>query len=187
MIRLEGNSSKRSIEVVAAEQLSIWLARATTEGRVALNSLRTSTTETNDLAESFRRAIEECRLENLMETSFSVVGDTREMHPIVRDEVYRVGYEAIRNACVHSQASKLRVTLTYSDELSVDVADDGLGMDPLIAARGKEGHFGLQGMRERAARIAGKLTVTSSLEAGTQVKLVVPGKIVYRKTASDGQ
>ena len=169
----------------ALEQLSIWLARATTEGRVALNSLRTSTTETNDLAESFRRAIEECRLENSMATSFSLVGDTRDMHPIVRDEIYRVGYEAIRNACVHSQASKLRVTLTYSDELSVDVADDGLGMDPLIAARGKEGHFGLQGMRERAARIAGKLTVTSSLEAGTQVKLVVPGKIVYRKTTSD--
>ena len=116
MIRLEGNSSKRSIEVVAAEQLSIWLARATTEGRVALHSLRTSTTETNDLAESFRRAIEECRLENSMETSFSLVGDTRDMHPIVRDEVYRVGYEAIRNACVHSQASKLRVTLTYSDD-----------------------------------------------------------------------
>jgi Y_Y_Y domain/Histidine kinase len=91
----------------ALEQLSMWLARATTEGRVALNSLRTSTTETNDLAEAFRRAIEECRLENSMESSFSVVGDTRDMHPIVRDEVYRVGYEAIGNACVHSQASKL--------------------------------------------------------------------------------
>jgi signal transduction histidine kinase/ligand-binding sensor domain-containing protein len=169
----------------ALEQLSMWLARATTEGRVALNSLRSSTTETNDLAESFRRAIEECRLENSMETSFSVVGDTRDMHPIVRDEVYRVGYEAIRNACVHSQASKLRVTLTYADELSVDVSDDGVGMDPLVADRGKEGHFGLQGMRERAARIAGKLTVTSSPESGTQVKLVVPGKIIYRKTTSD--
>jgi signal transduction histidine kinase len=91
----------------ALVQLSMWLARATTEGRVALNSLRTSTTETNDLAEAFRRAIEECRLENSMESSFSVVGDTRDMHPIVRDEVYRVGYEAIGNACVHSQASKL--------------------------------------------------------------------------------
>jgi signal transduction histidine kinase len=146
--------------------------------------LRTSTTETNDLAESFRRAIEECRLENSMETSFSVVGDTRDMHPIVRDEVYRVGYEAIRNACAHSQASRLQVTLTYADELGVDVADNGIGMDSLVAERGKEGHFGLQGMRERAARIAGKLTVNSSPESGTQVKLVVPGKIIYRKTAS---
>jgi glucose-6-phosphate-specific signal transduction histidine kinase len=89
----------------ALEQLSIWLGRATEEGRAALNSLRTSTTEANDLAEAFRRAIEECRIENSMEASFSVVGETREMHPIVRDEVYRIGYEAIRNACVHSQAN----------------------------------------------------------------------------------
>jgi signal transduction histidine kinase len=123
----------------ALEQLSVWLARATTEGRVALNSLRTSTTETNDLAESFRRAIEECRLENSMETSFSMVGDTRDMHPIVRDEVYRIGYEAIRNACVHSQASKLRVTLTYADDLSVDVSDNGVGIDPLVAHGGQRG------------------------------------------------
>ena len=169
----------------ALEQLSIWLARATTEGRIALNSLRTSTTETNDLAEAFHRATEECRTENSMETSFSVVGDARVMHPIVRDEVYRVGYEAIRNACVHSQGSKLRVTLTYADELSVDVEDDGVGVDQLVADRGKEGHFGLQGMRERAARIAGKLTVISSTASGTHVKLVVPGKIIYRKTTSD--
>jgi signal transduction histidine kinase/streptogramin lyase len=169
----------------ALEQLSIWLARATTEGRAALNSLRASTTETNDLAEAFRRATEECRTENSMETSVSVVGDVRVMHPIVRDEVYLVGYEAIRNACVHSQGSKLRVTLTYADQLSVDVADNGVGLDPLVADRGKEGHFGLQGMRERAARIAGKLTVISSPESGTHVKLVVPGKIIYRKTASD--
>jgi signal transduction histidine kinase/ligand-binding sensor domain-containing protein len=169
----------------ALEQLSIWLARATTEGRTALNSLRTSTTETNDLAEAFRRATEECRTENSMESSFSVVGDVRVMHPIVRDEVYRIGYEAIRNAGVHSQGSKLRVTLTYADELSVDVADNGVGLDPLVADRGKEGHFGLQGMRERAARIAGKLTVISSPESGTHVRLVVPGKIIYRTTTSD--
>jgi signal transduction histidine kinase len=55
-------------------------------------------------------------------------------------------------------------------------------MDPVVADRGKEGHFGLQGMRERAVRIAAKLTVTSSPESGTQVKMVVPGKIIDRKT-----
>jgi signal transduction histidine kinase len=169
----------------ALEQLSIWLERATEEGRAALNSLRASTTETNDLADAFRRAIEECRIENAMESSFSVVGETREMHPIVRDEVYRIGYEAIRNACVHSQASKLHVTLTYHEELGVCVLDNGVGMDTLVADHGKEGHFGLKGMRERAARIAGKLTVTTSPASGTEVKLVVPGKIIYRKMTSD--
>ena len=104
---------------------------------------------------------------------------------IVRDEVYRIGYEAIRNACVHSRASKLQVTLTYADELSVNVADNGVGMDPLVADPGKEGHLGMRGMRERAASIAGKLTVISSPESGTEVRLVVPGKIIYRKTTGD--
>jgi signal transduction histidine kinase len=169
----------------ALEQLSIWLERATEEGRAAPNSLRTSTTETNDLAEALRRAIEECRIENSIESSFSVVGETKEMHPIVRDEVYRIGYEAIRNACVHSQASKLQVTLTYAEELEVRVADNGVGLDTLVADHGREGHFGLKGMRERAARIAGKLSVTSSPTSGTEVKLVVPGKIIYRKMTSD--
>ena len=107
------------------------------------------------------------------------------MHPIVRDEVYRIGYEAIRNACVHSQANKLQVTLSYSEELGVCVVDNGVGMDTLVTNHGKDGHFGLKGMRERANRIAGKLTVTSSPASGTEVKLVVPGKIIYRKMTSD--
>jgi signal transduction histidine kinase/ligand-binding sensor domain-containing protein len=169
----------------ALGQLSIWLERATEEGRAALDSLRTSTTEGNDLAEAFRRAIEECRIETSMESSFSVVGEARKMHPIVRDEVYRIGYEAIRNACVHSQASKLQVTLSYREELGVCVVDNGVGMDTLVADHGKDGHFGLKGMRERASRIAGKLSVTSSPASGTEVKLAVPGKIIYRKMTSD--
>jgi signal transduction histidine kinase len=169
----------------AMEQLSVWLGRATEEGRAALNSLRTSATEKNDLAEAFRRAIDECRIQSSMESSFSVVGTASEMHPIVRDEVYRIGYEAIRNACVHSQASRLQVELTYAQDLALRVSDNGVGIDPGVADGGKKGHFGLQGMRERAARIVGKLTVISSAASGTEVKLVVPGGIIYRTITSD--
>jgi signal transduction histidine kinase len=169
----------------AMEQLSVWLGRATEEGRAALNSLRTSTTEKNDLAAAFRRAMEECRIHTSMEASLSVVGEAREMHPIVRDEVYRVGYEAIRNACVHSQASQMRVELTYDHDLALRVSDNGVGVDPAVADRGREGHFGLQGMRERAARIVGKLTLVSSASSGTEIKLVVPGSIIYRETTSN--
>jgi signal transduction histidine kinase len=168
----------------AMEQLSVWLRRATEEGRAALNSLRTSTTEKNDLA-AFQRAMEECRIHTSMEASLSVVGEVREMHPIVRDEVYRIGYEAIRNACVHSQASQLRVELTYDHDLALRVSDNGVGVDPAVADRGREGHFGLQGMRERAARIVGKLTLVSSAASGTEIKLVVPGSIIYRETTSN--
>jgi signal transduction histidine kinase len=74
--------------------------------------MRSSATERNDLAAAFQRAIEECRRHTSIEASFAVVGEVSEMHPIVRDEVYRIGYEAIRNAYAHSQAAHLRVDLT---------------------------------------------------------------------------
>jgi len=112
----------------------------------------------------------------------AVVGDAREMHPIVRDEIYRIGYEAIRNACTHSGTSRLEIELRYARDLTLRVDDNGTGIDPVIADRGKDGHFGLQGMRERAARIGGKLTLGSSSNSGTEIKLIVPGGIIFRKT-----
>jgi signal transduction histidine kinase len=168
----------------ALEQLSVWLGRATEEGRAALNSLRTSTTEKNDLAAAFQRAIEECRIGTSIEASFSVVGEVSEMHPIVRDEVYRIGYEATRNACVHSQATQLQVELKYAEDLVLRIRDNGVGIDPAFVSGGRQGHFGLQGMRERADRIMAKLTVETSRIAGTEIKLVVPGSIIYRSTIS---
>ena len=63
--------------------------------------------------------------------TFSVLGDAREMHPIVRDEIYRIGYEAIHNACTHSGANRLEVELRYANDLALRVRDDGAGIDPL--------------------------------------------------------
>jgi signal transduction histidine kinase/ligand-binding sensor domain-containing protein len=164
----------------AMEKLSTWLGRATEEGRAALNSLRTSATEVNDLADAFRRALEECRTLESMEVSLAVSGQIKEMHPIVRDEVYRIGYEAIRNACAHSQATQLRVELSYAQELSLRICDNGKGIDPDVLDRGRHGHFGLHNMRERAARILGKFSVESSPGSGTVITLTVPGGIIYR-------
>src|SRR6185503_19874021 len=104
------NSTDHNRMLRAMEQLATWLAQATEEGRAALQSLRSSTTEKNDRAEALRRAIDECGRGSSAEISFSVNGDAREMHPVVRDEVYRIGYEAIRNACAHSGAGRLEVT-----------------------------------------------------------------------------
>jgi signal transduction histidine kinase len=166
----------------AMEQLSAWLERAIHEGRAALNSLRTSTTQTNDLAEAFKRATDESRMQSRMEVSFSVMGSSKEVHPVVRDEIYRIGYEAIRNAYTHSNGNRLEVSLQYGRDLALCVSDDGVGIDPSVKDQGKNGHFGLQGMRERAARIGGKLTVVSSPNSGTEVTIVVPGGIVFEKS-----
>jgi signal transduction histidine kinase len=165
----------------AMEKLSEWLGQAAQEGRAALNSLRTSTAETDDLAQALQRATEACPIPGSMAVNFSVVGDARGMHPIVRDEIFRIGYEAIRNACVHSSASKLEVELTYGQDLALRVADNGVGIDSGVAHREKHDHLGLQGMRERAVRIGGKLTLVSSSNSGTEIKLMVPGGIIFQK------
>src|SRR6267142_450158 len=153
--------------------------RAIQEGRAALNSLRTSTTQRNDLADALRRVTENGFVPRSMRVTFSVVGDARDMHPVVRDEVYRIGYEAIRNACLHSSATQLEIELVYAQELTLRVRDNGVGIDTAIADKGRDGHFGLQGMRERAARIGGTLSMMTSA-SGTDIKLIVPGGIIFR-------
>jgi hypothetical protein len=165
----------------AMEKLSGWLGQATQEGRAALNSLRTSTIETNDLAQALQRVTEDGIIPGSMAVTFSVVGDAKKMHAIVRDEIYRIGYEAIRNACLHSSASCLEIELTYGQDLALRVADNGVGIDSAVANLGKHGHFGLEGMRERAVRIGGKLTLVSSPSSGTEIKLIVPGGIISQK------
>jgi len=171
----------------AMGQLSVWLGQATQEGRAALNSLRTATTQTNDLAVALRRVTEDGVIPSSMAVTFSVVCDAREIHPIVRDEIYRIGYDAIHNACTHSGASQLEVEIMYARDLNLRVIDNGIGIDPAIADRGKDGHFGLQGMRERAARIGGKLTLVSSLNSGTEIRLIVPGAIIFQKKMPVGR
>lgn len=164
----------------AMELLSNWLDRATREGRDALNSLRSSTKEKNDLAQALRRATENGIASDNVTANLSVVGEAREMHPIVRDEVYRIAYEAIRNAYAHSRGTQLDIELRYARDLTIRVKDNGVGIDPDTLGVGKDLHFGLQGMRERAARIGGKLSLVSSPGSGTEVVLVVPGGIVFR-------
>jgi signal transduction histidine kinase len=165
----------------AMRQLSGWLGQATQEGRAALNSLRTSSVETNDLVAGLRRATEECVIDQSIAVKFSIIGRAKDLHPIARDEIYRIGYEAIRNACEHSSASELEVSLNYTQDLTLRVKDNGAGIEAAVLTDGKAGHFGLQGMRERAERIRSKLTINSAPNSGTEMTLVVPGKVIFRK------
>jgi Histidine kinase/Histidine kinase-, DNA gyrase B-, and HSP90-like ATPase len=160
-------------------RLSVWLGQATREGRAALESLRNSTTEENNLGAAFRQVFGDCSVYCRMELNLSVMGASREMHPIARDEVYHIGYEAIRNACFHSKGTRLNIELSYSRNLLLRIADDGRGIDPDALQYGKEGHYGLTGMRERAARIGAKIDFSSS-EKGTAVTLNVPGSTIFQ-------
>jgi signal transduction histidine kinase/ligand-binding sensor domain-containing protein len=163
----------------ALGQVSGWLEQAIAEGRAALNSLRSSTTLKNDLGPALRRAAESGVVPDGMTVSVSVIGDARELHPIVRDELYRIGNEAIQNAKAHSHGSRLSIDLAYDHDLVLHVRDNGVGIDPGFIMSGREGHHGLRGMRERAARIRGRLTILSSAESGTDISVIVPGSVSF--------
>ncbi len=166
----------------AMEQLSSWLGQAVKEGREALRALRGPAAGMDDLAAALKRAAESTQIDGAMQINCATVGEARELHPIVADEVYRIGYEAIRNACMHSGASKLEIVVEYAGDFTLRVSDDGRGIAEEVTARGKEGHFGLRGMRERAAHIGARLAVQRGAGGkGTQVALVVPERALSRK------
>jgi signal transduction histidine kinase len=162
-------------------------AEAITEGRDAVQGLRTSATETNDLVDSLRALAEELANENRSDASLQleVQGTPRALHPIVRDEVFRIAGEALRNAFRHADAKHIEVELRYDKRrLRVRLRDDGKGIDPeVLRTEGREGHFGLRGMRERAKVAGGKLTVWSGLDAGTEVELSIPASHAYSSSS----
>lgn len=113
-------------------------------------------------------------------------GTTRQLHPIVRDEVFRIASEALRNAFKHAGAEQIEVELRYDErQMRLRVRDDGKGIAAeLLRAERQEGHFGLRGMRERAMLAGGKLTVWSALDSGTEVDLSIPASRAYSSPSS---
>ena len=158
-------------------------AEAITEGRDAVQGLRTSASEMNDLADSIRAFGEELAIKDTAKASLrvEVQGTPRALHPIVRDEVFRIVGEALRNAFRHAAARQIEVELRYNErQLRVRVRDDGKGIDSeVLRAEGRDRHFGLRGMRERAKLAGGKLTVWSGLDTGTEVELSIPAPHAY--------
>src|SRR5208337_4669711 len=147
--------------------------------------LRSSTLETNDLAEAIGTLAKELAANvtgpNVPAFRLDIGGAPQSLHPILRDEVYRIGGEALRNAFRHAEAGHVEVEIQYEDKrFRVRVRDDGKGIDPaVLAGEGREGHYGLHGMRERAKLIGAKLGVWSDVAAGTEVELTIPASIAY--------
>jgi signal transduction histidine kinase len=161
------------------------VADAITEGRDTVQALRTSVLETNNLAESLRALAEDLANKSGHPPSahVEVHGTPQALHPLVRDETFRIAGEALRNAFRHAAAKRIDVEIRYdARQLRVTVRDDGKGMDPEVLRKGeKEGHFGMSGMRERAELVGGELTIRSSGETGTEVEFRTPGARAYSR------
>ena len=155
-----------------------------TEARDEVQGLRDSTVQNNDLALAISTLGQELGTDSANDRPVfrvALEGEARNLHPILRDEIYKIAAEALRNAFRHSQARQIEVEIRYDNEqFRLRVRDDGKGVDPAILSRqASEGHYGLPGMRERATLIGGKLVVWSEVDAGTEVELRVPASTAY--------
>jgi len=118
-----------------------------------------------------------------------VEGTRRAKQAMIREEIYRIARELLRNAYRHAHARSIEAELRYDDDAFVlIVRDDGKGIDPqVLKDRGRAGHWGLRGLYERAEGMGARLDVWSEAGAGTEVRLTVPGAIAYEKSGDGGR
>jgi signal transduction histidine kinase/ligand-binding sensor domain-containing protein len=159
-------------------------AAAITEGRDAVQGLRSSSFATNDLASGIVAIGKEITSDTSSVDGPTIVveveGTPRDLNPMARDETYRIAGEALRNAFRHAHARRITVEIRYDKrQFCLRVRDDGKGMDDETIRREPAGHFGLPGMRERAEIVGGRLEVWSKIDSGTQIELNIPGAIAY--------
>jgi ligand-binding sensor domain-containing protein/signal transduction histidine kinase len=150
------------------------------EGRNTLLALRPPRSVDGDLAQALSRLRNEFALP--ADTTFNVVtqGEPRPLGSLLRDEIYLIVREAVFNAFRHSKASNIEAELDYiSGNFRALIRDDGCGIAEDLLQKGRAGHWGLANMRERAERIGGKLEVLSRINAGTEVQLLIPGKLAF--------
>jgi signal transduction histidine kinase len=170
----------------AKEQLEQTLERADqaiAEGRSAVYDLRSSTMTTNDLAPALTALGKELGADDTAAFHLVVEGTPRDLHPIIRDELYRIAREAIRNAFKHAHAHDIEAEITYLERLfRLRIRDDGKGIAPEMLDQGRPGHYGLAGMSERAKQIGAKLSIWSGAGAGTEIELSVPASGAYTRS-----
>jgi signal transduction histidine kinase len=113
-----------------------------------------------------------------------VEGTARELAALVQDDVHRIASEALRNAFQHAQAGRIDVEIHYDRrQLRLRVLDNGKGIDhKVLSGGGRQGHFGLPGLHERAKLAGGKLAIWSKLDSGTKIELIIPASVAYAKS-----
>lgn len=158
-------------------------ANAITEGRDALHELRSSGATAIDLDQAITNFAKELLVgsDSVPEVHVQVEGAPTPLNPIVRDEVYRIATEAVRNAIRHGNARRIEVEIRYDERhLRLRTRDNGTGIDPAILDRDHiAGHWGLRGMRERARLVGGTLEVWSKVDIGTEIELSIPAASAY--------
>jgi ligand-binding sensor domain-containing protein/signal transduction histidine kinase len=160
------------------------MRQVTDEGRKAVRGLRSTLGVSLDLESAFSQIQQELSPQfNGESAAFRVIGkgQRKPLRPFMRDDIYRIGREALINAFRHARAKNIEIEVIYlPNQLRVLVRDDGCGIEPHILTSGRDGHWGLPGMKERAEQIGAHLHVYSSAAGGTEVELSVPGHVAFQ-------
>jgi signal transduction histidine kinase len=146
------------------------------EARRSVQNLAPAALEQHGLPEALEKTVDEWAARQSVPAALTVTGTVQPLHDEVEATVLRIAQEALSNAARHAGAGRIGVTLSYmEDEVTLDVRDDGRGFDPRsLPPRSGTGGFGLDGMRARAERIAGTLSIESEPGQGTAVSARVP-------------
>jgi len=161
------------------------MRRGIEEGRSTIKGLRSSECDATDLVKALTGVQQELPARQEIDFRVRVAGRQQPLSPLIQQETYRIGREALLNAFCHSGAKRVECELEYADhDLRMRVRDNGTGIDPQVLHDGREGHWGLAGMRERAAKIGGFLNISSSATGGTEVRLSVPSSIAFQISAT---
>jgi hypothetical protein len=143
------------------------------DARRSIWDLRAASTEAT-LPMRLTRLAEQTVYDHL-KTDINIGGTYRTLAPSLENEVFRIAQEAFANIVRHAKATHAMLDLRYHpNELTLTISDNGIGFEAGDATLPAKGHFGLQGMCERAKQIGGELSVKSSTESGTTIKLTVP-------------
>jgi ligand-binding sensor domain-containing protein/signal transduction histidine kinase len=156
------------------------MTRVIEDGRNTLRGLRSPETVPRNLEEAFSRIPKELAV--YPQTGFRILveGTPRPLRSAIRDDLYFIGREALTNAFRHSGATRIEMEFEYeASHLRILVRDNGCGIDQQVLTAGRDGHWGLSGMRERADRIGARLRVLSRATAGTEIELSVPSRIAF--------
>lgn len=183
ILRFQAVSSKLPPDEPARHALEAALSRADdvlSEGRERVRDLRSAAPK-GDLVSALTTIGEDLARESTIQFQLIVDGQPRALHPLVMDEAYWIGREALINAFTHARATRIEFTVAFERRgLRCRCRDDGAGLDEAVLTGGaRQLHWGLPGMRERAARIGGTLDIQSRPGSGTDVELRVPGRTAY--------
>jgi signal transduction histidine kinase len=156
---------------------AVTLARGSlNEARRSVHALRPQPLEGARLPDALAEVVDGWSAVSGIPATLVTTGTAQPLLPEIELALLRTAQEALANVAKHAGATRVRLTLSYMEDLvTLDVRDDGSGFDPsVVRAAGTHGGFGLTAMRERVRRIAGSLEVESEPGAGTAVSACVP-------------